>query len=108
MQSSIPVPEKVPSPAVSGLKVETKSLAPMDECSLEGANGVRALVASNATPESVTNKDPRSPEKSPLMKDIAEKPPIPEQGCYPIFSPCSYLCNNSLKFVPAMYIIFVE
>lgn len=82
MQSSVPVQEKVPSPAVSGLRVDTKGPAPVKEFSLEGANGVKALVASNATPESATNKDPRSPEKSPLMKDNAEKPPIGDQGCY--------------------------
>lgn len=81
MQSSVPVQEKVTSPAVSGLRVDTKGPAPVKELSLEDANGVKALVASNATPESATNKDPRSPEKSPLMKDNAEKP-IGDQGCY--------------------------
>ncbi|KAF3326715.1 E3 ubiquitin-protein ligase RBBP6 [Carex littledalei] len=80
MQSSVPVQEKVPSPAVSGLRVDTKGPAPVKEFSLEGANGVKALVASDATPESATNKDPRSPEKSPLMKDNAEKPPIGDQA----------------------------
>jgi hypothetical protein len=108
MQSSIPVQEKVPSPAVSGLRVETKTPAPMDEVSLEVANGVKALIASDATPESASSKHPRSPAKSPLMKDNAEKPPIPDQGPYPILSLCSYLYHNSLKLLPAMYIILVE
>jgi E3 ubiquitin-protein ligase RBBP6 len=80
MQSSVPVQEKVPSPAVSGLRVDAKGPAPVKECSLEGVNGVKALVASDATPESATNKDPRSPEKSPLVKDYAERPPIGDQA----------------------------
>jgi hypothetical protein len=101
MQSSIPVQEKVPSPAVSGLRAETKTPAPVDECSLEVANGVKALMASDATPESASNKDPRSPAKSPLMKE--KKPPIPDQGLYSILSLCSYLYHNCLKVIPAMY-----
>ncbi|KAJ4796701.1 hypothetical protein LUZ62_047947 [Rhynchospora pubera] len=80
MQSSVPVLEKIPSPAVSGLMVEAKGLTPAEECSLEVANAVKPLVASDATPESGTAKDPRSPEKSPLKKDHAEKPPIGDQA----------------------------